>query len=83
MPKTTSQLPAVSREASLAARALARLDAAAAKALGESEKLNGSAKSFQMVADAHSVTAVIKAPGLTVQWRDGSFAVDVTASTGD
>jgi hypothetical protein len=36
-----------------------------------------------MVADANSVTALIKAPGLTVQVKDGTFAVDVTAQGKD
>ena len=67
----------VTREASLAARAMERLTVAAAEALKAADKANGEGRSFQMVADRKDVTALIKAPGITVQFRNGSFAVDV------
>ncbi len=68
----------VTREASMAARAMARLETAAAEAVKAADKANGEARSFQMVASSNDVTALIKAPGLTVQFRNGEFAVDVT-----
>lgn len=58
--------------------ALERLTVAAAKALKAADQANGEGRSFQMVAGRKDVTALIKAPGLTVQFRNGEFAVDVS-----
>jgi hypothetical protein len=65
---------AIREHASLAAKAFERLEADAAKVLKESE---GAAHSFQMVADASAVSGLIKAPGVTVRFQDGTFAVDL------
>jgi hypothetical protein len=68
----------VTREASLAGRAMERLTVAAAEALKASDKANGDGRTFQMVASEGDVTALIKAPGITMQFRNGTFAVDVS-----
>ena len=78
----------VTREASRAGqaleriteRALERLTVAAAGALKAADLVNGDGRSFQMVASGDDVTALIKAPGLSVQFRNGEFAVDVAAA---
>jgi hypothetical protein len=67
---------AISKAASLTARSLARLESEATRVMRESET---AARSFQMVASSGHVTALIKTPGLTLQYQDGVFAVDVTS----
>lgn len=64
---------AIRKEASVAASAFARLEAATEKSLKHS---NGE-RTFQMIAANNKVSALIKAPGLTVQFQDGQFAVDI------
>ena len=56
---------------------MARLENEAARVLRESET---GERAFRMVADAANVTALIKAPGLTVQFQNGNFAVDIAVS---
>jgi hypothetical protein len=70
--RAETQLASINRQASLAARALARLETSRAEALAKS---NGAASSVQMVAAAGDVTALIKAPGRVIEVQNGSFAV--------
>jgi len=69
-------IPAITREASLAGRAMARLEADAARVLRESE--NGE-KSVKLFADARDTIAIIRIPGLDLELRNGVFAASVTA----
>ena len=69
--KKSKQITVAAREAGLIARKFSQLETEAAKTLAETSR------SFRMVAAAGNVQAVIKAPGLTVQFENGSFAVDI------
>ena len=74
----SKQLSTITREASLAARSLARLQAAADEALKKSYRASEGKRSFQMIAGKASYSALIQAPGLTVQIKDGDMAIDVS-----
>jgi uncharacterized protein YqkB len=68
-------VPAITREASLAGRALARLETAAAAAL------NGGVPTMQLVADTAGITAIIKDEhGTSVIIQKGKISVNVATA---
>jgi Xaa-Pro aminopeptidase len=73
--RAETQLTAIRKAATLAGRAMARLEADASAALAER---NGKAAStFQMVASAGEVTALIRAKGMVIEVNNGDFAVSL------
>jgi hypothetical protein len=74
MVKTNKSTPiAVAQSASLAGKAMARLETAAKVALAESD----AGPALQLVASAGNVSALIKTPGFTLQIENGQFAVTI------
>lgn len=76
MVKRKSSVRAVTgaaRAAGLIARKFPQLETEASKVMAEGER------SFKMASAVGRVSALIKAPGLPVQFENGQFAVDLTA----
>jgi ATP-dependent helicase YprA (DUF1998 family) len=76
-PTSKQSVSAVTQSAGLAARALARLDAAAKAALAAAQADAESEQSLQLVAAVGHVSALIKTPGMTLQIENGQFAVTI------
>ncbi|MFZ0494412.1 MAG: hypothetical protein WBE80_10190 [Methylocella sp.] len=74
--RAETQLASVRKQASLAARALARLESAGNEAHA---KINGAASTARLVADGGNVQAVIKTPGMILEFENGAFAVTLTS----
>lgn len=70
---TTKQVAAVTRAASLAARALVRLETEADRIMRET---NGG-HALRMVASNDHVSGFIRARGITVRFENGVFSADL------
>lgn len=71
--RAETQLTSIRKAASMAAPALARLDADASAATSAKEAVS----SMQLVASAGDVTALIRVPGMVVEIENGAFAVTI------
>lgn len=76
----TKELSAVTKAASLAARALERIEQAGTTSAGQTDKAE---QSVRLVADGTNVSAIINVPGLSIRFQNGTFAIDATAQRGD
>jgi hypothetical protein len=75
MRKTTSTVPAITKAATLAARSIARMEAAAQAVLAEA---NGG-RGFQAVSSKEGFSAVIKHGHTLIEISDDDFAIRQTA----
>jgi hypothetical protein len=75
MAKSKPNIPAVTRAAGLAGRAIARLEDAAAKTLAETVGKDG--RSLRLVSQTGGLQALIKSGNVTIQIEGDAFAVDM------